>query len=268
MIVFILNYVKIKSILIAPKTNKGVIMQIKIEKLDLKSSYKKILELAEVYKKVFAEDSKWQEALICPRCEAAFAQTNKSPFCTDCYKFHQMQVPLVEFWPTKEILQRFYKAMDNELGSVCYIAVEQKNQTIIGFCWGFVKKALKLIDENLEIKPEDQNDFLSTLKNQFHIFPTDPIVYQNEIAILPDYQKQGFGLKLFIARHSYFVDQGLKDKLAVFKTLQNPPSSTYLWLVEKLGYQILYQHQKNRKTVVAGLPIKTALNYYKNYLTP
>ncbi len=219
--------------------------------LDLsKAKASQILSLADAYAKVFSTDSAWNEFYKCPRCSSSFPESYLATECSHCTQ-EGYSVPLVPYWPTTIILSDFYKEMSKE-GAVCIVASD-KSENIVGFCWGYLLKVDHHLEEHLGAP-----GLIESMKN-FGI--TDEYVaYQDEIAVIPTFQKQGIAKKLFQERHRHFHEK-IPNGTAIFRTLASPPSSTYGWMIEKLGYQVIHNlESENRLRVIAGKKIIECLN--------
>lgn len=216
---------------------------ITIKKLDLKNaSSTEIKSLGNAYKNVFSNDPSWNEYWKCPMCDSAFSKNHSILECHYC-KEEGYSVPLVEYWTETTILSDFYKEMKKDR-SVCVVAVNEKKD-VIGFCWGYFEK----VDSNLE-KYLDAEGLLKSLATQ-NIFD-EYVAYQDEIAVVPEYQGRGIAKRLFLERHQHFYKEN-PNAISIFRTLSQPPSVTYKWMIEKLGYSVIHEiESQNRLRVIAG----------------
>jgi len=218
---------------------------IKINLLDLKSaSASTILSLSRAYTKVFSTDPSWNEHWKCPRCCSAFARSHTATECHHCAN-EGYSVPLVEYWPSTIVLTDFYKEMSKKQ-AVCITATEANNNNeIVGFCWGYFVKINKELEEHLEAP-----NLIKSLKENG--VNDNYVAYQDEIAVVPEYQGKGIAKMLFTERHQHFY-KNAPHGFAIFRTLATPPSVTYKWMIEKLGYKVIHQIQsQNRTRVIAG----------------
>ena len=221
-------------------------MNYSIERLDhIHCGPVDILGLVQTYKDVYGGDPKWNEHLRCPNCGENFGRDVEAEICPHC----DPHPPLVEFWTTAQVLTDFYHEMSLP-HAVCFVA-RDTNGRIIGLCWGFFMKTADLV-KHLKT-PELDQQLTQHFQHNGHY------AYQDEIAVLPEWQKHGIGTSLFQARHEHFATVD-PEAISLFRTLQNPPSATYSWMVRKWGYQIVLEYEdEGRQKVIVGLPIKEAL---------
>lgn len=220
---------------------------ISINVLDLRNtSSGTILSLAKAYQKVFSTDSSWNEFYKCPKCDSSFPESYKETECSYCKK-EGYSVPLVEYWPISVILGDFYKEMAKK-DAICVIAVNEKKE-IIGFCWGYFVK----VGENLE-KHLEAPGLVKSIRNEG--VNDEYVAYQDEIAVVPEYQGKGIAKKLFIERHRHFCNVAPKGTV-LFRTLFKPVKSiTYKWMVGKLGYKVINKiSNENRVRIIASKSI-------------
>lgn len=219
---------------------------ITIKKVDLKSiSWSDVLSIAEAYIKVFSTDKNWSEFWKCPKCGHHFPESFPEKDCSAC-KIDGYSVPLVEYWTKTEVLQDFYREMGKE-GAVCFIAENPEND-IVGFCWGYFVEINEILEKHLGANGLADSFRKININNS-------RFAYQDEIAVLPEYQGSGIAKKLYTARHQHFksVDP---DGVVFFRTLSQPPSITYKWMVEKLGYGIVHTIEDSGRTkVIAAIQV-------------
>ncbi len=214
-----------------------------IQKLDLKHApASQILSISNAYKTVFSTDPAWNEFWKCPKCDNGFPESFLEKECFYCIK-QGYSVPLVEYWSNTNILGDFYKEMAKDR-AICIIALED-NINVVGFCWGYFVQVNPELEKHLEAP-----GLIESLR-EYGINGMN-VAYQDEIAVIPEFQKQGIAKKLFIERHRHFYNE-MPDAISIFRTLATPPSVTYKWMIEKLDYKIIHKiESQNRLRVIAA----------------
>lgn len=185
-----------------------------------------VKETVEVYRKVFG-GSPWNEGYKCPVCNGVYALDYQHRYCPKCGEFDcrcgpGAKIPLVEFWPTSQVMTDFYSQMKKN-GALCLVAV--KSQGVIGFTWGYELSVSADVDEHLEAPG-------------LHKIIVGEYFYLDEVGVLPGYQKQGIGKKLL---EKLFLKQGRKPIL--LRTLKESPMRR---LIEKMGGKIVLEISRDR----------------------
>lgn len=212
-----------------------------------------VLSMAETYQKVYRTDSAWLEEFQCPKCGKVFGPNGHKevcgiPVCNDC----PCNPPLVEMWTVRNILlEEFYGHICEQSQFICSIARDASNQ-IIGFCWGYTTSA-----ESLETAIIGADGLAVKLQNRFG---HDPYFYQKEAVVLPKFQKVGIGTLLMQRRNRAFMDID-RDAIALFRTLREPPSRSYILLINKIGYEIFLDYtdpKEQRHKIIGAMPVAAA----------
>ncbi len=197
-------------------------------------------ELIFCYQRVFA-DSPWDEWLQCSNKDCAKVYGTKDIqtlrvrefVCCDGH-------PLVERWTAPLVAHDLRKELVKD--SSCWLALHEGH--VVGFCWGYPITA-----EKLELKLG-----IKGLATALHThFPEGRFAYQDEIGVLPGYRDKKIAKELFRNRLSDFVEQGLT--VGVVRTKEFPPSVTFSWFTEKLGYEVIERYSNPDRRVILARDI-------------
>lgn len=200
--------------------------------------------IAACYQRVFGTDRAWNEGRICNACSRPGAPrkwnlANAPETCPDC------QGALEDFWPVTQIISDMRAELARP-DAVC--AVLRTGGEIIGCCWGFSATSEEL-DEHLNHGLPDAIRAPNIAHNLRHMYPgVARFAYQDEIFILPKYQRQGLGKRLFAARHEGFVERGLA--VYVMRTKRNPPSTSYMWFRDGWGYRDVSEYPDQDERII------------------
>lgn len=212
--------------------------------------------LAECYRQVFGNDETWQEGKWCKKCSTPHAfkkwrLADAPNSCTDCGG------ELTDFWPVSQIIDD----MRHEFRlprAVCVVAKTDDGK-VIGCCWGYTATADELVSHlNHGVAPEAQaagvkEALAAAFPGEIHF------AYQDEIFVLPEYQRMGIGKNISKLRFRALSKAGAR--VFVLRTKTNPPSKTYLWFHDAWGYVVVGRYPDADGRVVLAqsidrLPIK------------
>ncbi|MFH1392359.1 MAG: GNAT family N-acetyltransferase [bacterium] len=192
-----------------------------------------IPHLVECYREVFAEEP-WNEWKKCSVCGAKWGLGEKDLLRSINYEHCGETV--FDFWPTKTVEEDIAHEITSDAS--CWLALS--NTKVIGFSWGY------------PIAPQDLEKKLQLLgvANRLHrMFDNiERVAYQDEIGVLKEFRGQKIGKSLNIRRVNDFINQGLKA--IVCRTKTNPPTVTYLWYTQKLGYDVIAEYNDLDKRVI------------------
>ncbi len=212
-----------------------------------------VLSMAETYREVYRTDSAWLEEFQCPKCHKVFGPLGNKEVhgilvCNNC----PCNPPLVEMWTIPNILsEQFYNHICEQSQFVCSIARDVSGK-IIGFCWGYTASA-KALGKTLI----GANGLSRKLCRRFG---HDPYFYQKDAVVLPKFQKVGIGTLLMQKRNQAFMDID-PDAIALFRTLREPPSRSYILLINKIGYKIFLDYtdpEEQRRKIIGVMPVAAA----------
>ncbi len=200
--------------------------------------------IVECYREVF-ESPPWDEWLKCPKCQKPLGSENLREIVASNYM--HCGVPLVDFWPRHELIQDI-KCEFGRKGSSCWRAVSNKFG-LVGFCWGYPITTSELIKKlGIKVKkPQGLKDGL--------------VAYQDEVGVLPHYRGLGIAKAMVAMRLNDFLAQGLT--YGVTRTRKSPaPSQTYLWYIEKLGYEVIAEYPGGDGRVILGRKLEDLDNLF------
>ncbi len=229
---------------------------IKVSQLDPKTaSANTILSLGKAFIKVFSTDPAWEEFWKCPRCNASFPESDTSPECFHCAQ-NGYNVPITEYWTMTKVLEDFYTEMSKE-NAICIIATNEEEE-IVGFCWGYFLNVNPSLEEHLGAE-----GLIGSLEKSG--LSDTVVAYQDEIAVIPEYQKQGIAKKLFMERHRHFHSIA-PEGTVFFRTLSKPTKSvTYTWMIDKIGYQVIHEIENEHRTrVIARHSVSEVQSYIES----
>lgn len=195
-------------------------MKTTISVLKMPCSLIMINDIAKAYQQTFA-GYPWFEGYKCPMCQEGFSLVHTGKICTKC-STPEKQVLLADYWPTDTIISDFNKEMAKP-GAICVVAKVDKE--IIGFTWGYNVLCSPELDDHLDAP-------------NLHKRHDGEYFYLDEVAVAPDYQKNGIGRKL-VAR--IIGEQSQKQIL-----LRTKEDGSMFNLVVKIGGEVIQRISRYR----------------------
>lgn len=199
----------------------------------LTSEDRRSAQLIECYREVFA-DGPWHEWKKCLACGRSWGKKDRA--LLNSAKFYHCGVPLVDFWSREQVKTDLVHEITSEAS--CWLALASNK--VVGFCWGY-----PITTDDLEKK------LGLPIKSKLGDKGLGLVAYQDEVGVILPYRGRGIAKAMLEKRLDDFLDQGLE--WGIVRTRQSPEASqTFLWYIEKLGYEILSTYPVDDGRVILG----------------
>lgn len=195
-----------------------------------------------VYRAAFAA-LPWGEWKKCPKCQNRWAIEQRAELeatgflCPDC------GMAVDDYWPTAKVQQDILELRAKEAS--IWLALE--GSTAVGFTWGYPRHLGEQFDRELGMP-----GLTDAIREAFPHAP-DEFAYQSEIGVVARLRGRRIASQLFAHRHYDFLRRSLN--FGVVRTKENPPSITYLWYTERMGYQVVARYTDGTNRVILARPL-------------
>ncbi len=187
-------------------------------------------QLVHCYRVVFGEPP-WNEWMTCKTCNQKWGMGQPYP------TIHCGAV-VTPFWPEAQVRDDLQREITSDASAWLALVDGQ----VVGFCWGYPISPDRLAEQlSLHTLPDAIKHTFGTVME---------VGYQDEIGMMSPFRSQGIARRMFLARNLDFHSRGLP--VVVLRTMRTPPTVTYQWYRNRLGYHVIDEYHNRDDLVILG----------------